>query len=706
MTEPLYPSGSDYVEALQNPQLCFAEESLRSCTVELDILQRPRPISGNSACVFSLTSADANKRYAIKCFTKEVPDQEFRYKEVSQHLAAVSASWKVGFEYQPRGIRLNAAWYPILKMDWVTGTVLTSWIDQNIKEPARIAEISRRFGRLVSVLADDGIAHGDLQHGNLLVAQDDALKLVDYDGMFVPSLSGTPASEKGHRNYQVPSREGEFDETIDRFSSWVIYMSLVAVGQDPTLWHQLHQPGGEYLLLAEDDFKNPASSDRFLTLLDSSVPQVRELTRRVLEMTTQSATEIPRLEPVKLGSTADTVNPGLAPSVVPSNVTGGHPAWMAPHLPSVPTRDPVRFSGRTATCAILSLALPVTAIVSLLLVVIGGLPAVTISAAIGIFMLWLLTTSLGYQRRPELAAARPARARASELRTALKNEQRKHKDLEANLDRLEKDEKKRNEAHKSKIDSLQQRHDFDLSQIDRNLQKRLSELARERSKIDQDHQSDLTATLERAQAAHIRQKLGSARLETAKIEGFGPKLLQNLRNAGVVTAADFVGVRYISNGQSRIALIALQSGNQVRVPNVGVVKAERLESWLASEKRKAQVSAPSALSPSERSVINARYTRRRDDLGLAENQARADAQSQKGNLGKGLSAELARLSDSQRRENISTMQRKVDLAKKRDAASAAIVTLGPQQKNSELESNAYKYITLRKYLWFTATGRG
>ena len=35
-----------------------------------------------------------------------------------------------------------------------------------------------------------GIAHGDLQHGNLLVAADGTFRLVDYDGMYVPALRG------------------------------------------------------------------------------------------------------------------------------------------------------------------------------------------------------------------------------------------------------------------------------------------------------------------------------------------------------------------------------------------------------------------------------------------------------------------------------------------------------------------------------------
>jgi thiamine kinase-like enzyme len=36
-----------------------------------------------------------------------------------------------------------------------------------------------------------GVAHGDLQHGNILVANGKP-KLIDYDGMYVPALRAYP----------------------------------------------------------------------------------------------------------------------------------------------------------------------------------------------------------------------------------------------------------------------------------------------------------------------------------------------------------------------------------------------------------------------------------------------------------------------------------------------------------------------------------
>src|SRR2546430_4647189 len=49
------------------------------------------------------------------------------------------------------------------------------------------------------------VAHGDLQHGNILV-RGGSIQLVDYDGMWVPALKGRHATEIGHRAYQHPER--------------------------------------------------------------------------------------------------------------------------------------------------------------------------------------------------------------------------------------------------------------------------------------------------------------------------------------------------------------------------------------------------------------------------------------------------------------------------------------------------------------------
>ena len=101
-----------------------------------------------------------------------------------------------------------------------------------------------------------GIAHGDLQHGNIKVEAGCRIILVDYDGMFVPSMQGFTSNELGHRNYQHPGRtKDHFGGYLDNFSAWSIYTSLYCLTLDPTLWRKL-EAGDECLLFRQEDYVN------------------------------------------------------------------------------------------------------------------------------------------------------------------------------------------------------------------------------------------------------------------------------------------------------------------------------------------------------------------------------------------------------------------------------------------------------------------
>src|SRR5262249_44991814 len=128
---------------------------------------------------------------------------------------------------------------------------------------------------LVRDLERRRIAHGDLQHGNILIGES-GVKLVDYDGMFVPSFAGTASPERGLACYQHPRRSADdYAVGLDRFSGLAIGTALAAVAVDPSLWAEFHT--GDNLIFSSDDFRHPQSSpllDRLRTLAD---PQLQSL---------------------------------------------------------------------------------------------------------------------------------------------------------------------------------------------------------------------------------------------------------------------------------------------------------------------------------------------------------------------------------------------------------------------------------------------
>ncbi len=269
-----WPIMTDYQEAIQSPKICFADNELRDGQLDLDNLGLPRPISGNFACVYGLTYQTS--KWAIRCFLKNTPDQEKRYQHINSYLEKVHSPYFVPFKYVRNGIKVKGVWYPILKMAWINGESLSTYIEKNLTNPAAIQSLSQKFIGLANNLEANSIAHGDLQHGNIIIVGGE-IKLVDYDGMYVPGLNGMLSNEIGHPNYQHPIRsEKDFGPYLDRFSEWIIYLSLKALSQNPSLWANLNG-GDENLIFRRADFNNPYSSDSLKILENQQNPELKKI---------------------------------------------------------------------------------------------------------------------------------------------------------------------------------------------------------------------------------------------------------------------------------------------------------------------------------------------------------------------------------------------------------------------------------------------
>lgn len=267
------PRGADYLEALQHPAECFADPELAGGTPDLTPLGLPRPISGNVASVFKVTGA-SGRVHAVRCFVRRFDDVAPRYDAITRRLADVDDTWKVGLDFQPEGVHVAGRWYPIVKMEWSEAVPLLPWIEAHLWDTAALSYAAARFASLVESLRAAGIAHGDLQHGNILVAPGGDLRLVDYDGMYVPELEGMRANELGHRNYAHPARtRGDFGPHLDAFPAWVVYASLAALSIDPLLWGRL-DGGDECLLFRAADFLDPRGSEALGCLRSGGDPRL------------------------------------------------------------------------------------------------------------------------------------------------------------------------------------------------------------------------------------------------------------------------------------------------------------------------------------------------------------------------------------------------------------------------------------------------
>ncbi len=319
-----WPTLQDYNEAIQDPCSAFNDPELKSGQPALTRFGLPKPISGAFASVYQMQCGA--RRFAVRCFSSEFQDRQSRYRAISDHLERLTLPFIVNFRFLAQGMRIGGRWYPILKMDWVDGDPLHTFVERNLEQPIKLHRLAQKWIDVLTQLRQAQIAHGDLQHGNVLVSNDQ-IKLIDYDGMYVPRLDGQPSHEEGQRNYQHPARTGrDCGLYLDAFPGWVVLVSLAALAVRPDLWDLLNG-GDECLLFRREDFERPAQSNAFHELLAQS-----ELSTLAREMQSFLSLPLPRIRPVD----NTVILPGATSTPAPRAT---RPRWIYEHTTQQTTPD-------------------------------------------------------------------------------------------------------------------------------------------------------------------------------------------------------------------------------------------------------------------------------------------------------------------------------------------------------------------------------
>ena len=659
------PTGSDYAEAVQHPERCFSDPDLKSASFERMPMGLPRMISGNFASVFPVTSA-AGHKYAVKCFTRHESHQLERYKRISAQLEKLKPWWATDFQFVPEGIHVDGARYPILRMNWVQGLTLTRWVSDNVYKPAAVANLSDRFEELARDLAASGMAHGDLQAGNLLVADDGRLHLVDYDGMYVPGLDGLPPDEVGHPDYQPPGRsQHDYGPAMDRFSAWLISLSLKILAAAPELWDQLNPAHDEYLLLNRNDLHDLGSSPRLSALCSHHNAEVRRLAQIMRQVLSLPVAAIPILA-------APSPNGSRSPKAPPDTGSRGIPGWMRSHLPE-PADPPAesgaqsapgqsQHGGRRLTWLVRILVLlPLTALAGA-----GDWPLSLTVFAAAIFLV-AITLWVGYLCSPlnrAFAETKRARRKAvADTRRAAARISRAEKEAagaDRARERMANRQAKEQASLSADFDRRQKKESYEIGSIDRQL-----------TQLGDRKKRETRRYLRRYQQNFIRSRLSLIELNANDVSGVGAQLVTKLHAAGIRSAADFVGVGFVSNGRSANVYFRLTSGQRAHVPGIGRVKAERIDQWRRTQVARATVFQPSALPASELSVIDARFLA--EERQLREQRTRATQQiaDQIAVIKQELNAALTEMEKRHQDELMSFDQRRSALAAQLGQAHAA-----------------------------------
>ncbi len=260
---PGWPHDVAYLDAIQTPQVCFTDQRLKAAQIHLDRRGIPLAATGRSAIVFRADVGSTD--VALRCFTREAQGQRLRYQALHEHLADSIPSYMVDFKYRDREIRVAGNLYPVVEMDWAEGQPLHLWVEQHLQYPHDLVRLAAIWLRAVKDLQDRSMAHGDLSSDNCLVTWN-KLTLIDYDSFFIPQLAGSNPGEAGNPHFQHPDRKGYYALNMDAFPALVIYLSLLALAADKSLW-EFHN--GKNLIFTDEDYVSPRNTPLWRALARS-----------------------------------------------------------------------------------------------------------------------------------------------------------------------------------------------------------------------------------------------------------------------------------------------------------------------------------------------------------------------------------------------------------------------------------------------------
>lgn len=691
------PRGADYLEALQFPAECFRDPELAGGEPELTPLGLPKVMSGNVAGVFKMTGA-SGRTYAVRCFVRQFDDLPLRYAALTSRLGKASGTWRVGVEYQPEGIVVADRPHPIVKMAWSDATPLLPWIERHLWDSPALAYVATRFVTLMEQLRAAGIAHGDLQHGNILVAPGGDLRLVDYDGMYVPELARLPlgSNELGHRNYAHPLRtRDDFGPYLDAFPSWVVYASLAALSIDPLLWGRL-DGGDECLLFRAEDFADPARSHALAAFDASGDDRLRALADAVRAQLARAVAEVEPLTaatapPPALGELTATAMSELrdrqslfealreaAVKLPSSSLVAGDTVVVAPTptTPSPRPRDMVAVEAafgpdvhrhrRALACVVgLLAAVPFLGLSGVLPIGVA-LAGVFVGIAVAAWLVVrqfheLPAVQASLPQQQELAGRRAAAEAADARVTALTNERRA----------VDADDERATSESAGLETTMRHREHVELQSVEDDLKRVLADVAARERELLQAEQAEQADALRALQATVLDAEVVKHRLVKVTLPGLNDSVLYGLALDDVRTAADIADVA-VDDG----VVIVRPDGRRVRAGSLSADDGRMLLAWRKRLEGQYQHLLPTAL-PGERSAaIREAYVSKRLALQDEATQAREAATRRAEEVRAALAVERDRRRGELRAAKETAAARRLELDRdlaraRKDAAEAA-----------------------------------
>lgn len=185
------------------------------------------------------------------------PENPSHIINVSNYFNKYHVEYVIPYKYVDPVLKLtDGTEIPGVVMEWIEGNTLMRYVKNNFKNKVSIQSLADKFYKMAQYHKKYGMAHGDLSDENILVKPNGELFLIDYDSFYVWDWNKKiPQSTVGVEWYQHPERmngKSHFLNTsMDYFSQQVIYLSLLVIAEDPSLFKIDTEKG---LLFKGEDF--------------------------------------------------------------------------------------------------------------------------------------------------------------------------------------------------------------------------------------------------------------------------------------------------------------------------------------------------------------------------------------------------------------------------------------------------------------------
>jgi hypothetical protein len=310
-----WPTRRQYIDAMYNAHQFLRDPKLAGARVERDHRNQPLYYGGSFSTAFRIKSK-SGRPLALRVFhpdegvveRQSVDAVVDRYRKIGGFFDKLARSRRlppelIEFAMVRNGISIGGERLPILKMPWVSGRTLDDWIDTRLSQgrSKSVKVLAGNWRALMRDLRDVGIAHGDLHPGNIKLEPSGAMRLLDYDGMYVPPLAGLTNSEIGQVNFQHPAYHfpspspRAYNADMDNFSAIVIYTSLLAIADNPSLWRKYHNES-TLIFDSERDFVDPDRSPVLRDIAASKDPVVRNMGKALARFARGAPEAVPPLE--------------------------------------------------------------------------------------------------------------------------------------------------------------------------------------------------------------------------------------------------------------------------------------------------------------------------------------------------------------------------------------------------------------------------